>query len=103
MNAPSPDSKSVHAKSAGDVMSLRERNKEKRKSQIIASAERLVLRGKSTDFSMHELAQEAGTSVKTTYNLIGSKSTVLYSILSKALDKIDKQSMRFADNDVDSI
>lgn len=72
---------------------MREQNKEKRRLQIIAAAEKLIFRDRSTEFSMNELADEAGISMKTTYNLIGSKSKVLYALLSTALDKIDAQAM----------
>jgi AcrR family transcriptional regulator len=75
------------------AISLRETNKNKRREDIISAAERLIYRTQSTDFSMHDLADEAGVSMKTTYNLIGSKSKVLYVLLSGALEKIDGHPM----------
>lgn len=84
--------------------STREQSKQKRRHQIVAAAERLILKSKSTDFSMNDLAHEADISMKTTYNLIGSKSKVLYILLSSALDKVDTQALGLVDKtDVNSI
>lgn len=74
------------------MASIRQINKAKRAHQIISTAERLILQQGSTDFSMDELAKSAGLSTKTCYNLIGSKSRIIYILLSGALDAIDKQS-----------
>jgi AcrR family transcriptional regulator len=85
--------KTATAKKAVPKSSVRETNKNKRRDNIISAAERLIYRTQLTDFSMHDLADEAGVSMKTTYNLMGSKSKVLYVLLSVALDKIDVHPM----------
>ncbi|MGD9812390.1 MAG: TetR/AcrR family transcriptional regulator [Sphingobium sp.] len=60
-----------------------------RREDILAAAEALIRLTGSTDFSMRELAETAGISTYTTYNLIGSKSTVLYWLLNRSIDRID--------------
>ncbi|MGE4307367.1 MAG: hypothetical protein AB7E24_25455 [Novosphingobium sp.] len=46
---------------------------------------------------MDELAKQAGLSMKTCYNLIGSKSRIIFNLLSSALDSIDKQASLLID------
>ena len=48
----------------------------------------LIKQSGSTDFSMKTLAETARISTYTTYNLIGSKSTVLYILLNRSVDRI---------------
>ena len=66
----------------------RERAKAARRTLIIDVAERLIRERQSTDFSMRELGKEAGLSPFTTYNLIGTKSAVIYALLNRSLDAI---------------
>lgn len=61
---------------------------EGRRQSIVQAAETLIRETGSTDFSMHDLARTAGLSTATTYNLIGSKSTVLYRLLNGSLDEL---------------
>lgn len=68
---------------------LREQKKEGRRRAILHAAETLVRETNSTDFSMRELAARAGFSLATTYNLIGSKATVLYALLNQCMDRVD--------------
>ena len=68
---------------------LREQKKEGRRRTILHAAETLVRETNSTDFSMRELALRAGFSLATTYNLIGSKATVLYALLNQCMDRVD--------------
>ncbi|WP_257556816.1 TetR/AcrR family transcriptional regulator [Sphingobium sp. CFD-2] len=63
--------------------------KSKRRDDILAAAEALIRSTGSTDFSMKELAEAAGISTYTTYNLIGSKSTVFYILLNNSIDQIN--------------
>jgi AcrR family transcriptional regulator len=65
-----------------------EKSKDKRRNAILAACERLIRETGSTDFSMKDLAGAAGISTYTTYNLIGSKSTVLYALLNQGIDQI---------------
>ena len=60
-----------------------------RKKRIIDAAEFLIKTSGTTSFSMHVLAKAAELSTNTTYNLIGSKATVLYVLLNRSVDKID--------------
>lgn len=71
-----------------------EQKKDLRRQKIINAAEALVRRTGSTDFSMNSLAEEAGFSTPTTYNLIGSKGTVLYILLNQYQDRMDVTSSR---------
>lgn len=61
---------------------------EARRQAILLTAETLIRREQSTSFSMRRLAADAGVSTATTYNLIGSKATVLYSILIEKMEEI---------------
>lgn len=75
------------------MVSIRESGKEARRHAILAAAEALIRRSGSTDFSMRELAETAGLSLATTYNLIGSKSTVLYCLLNLRADSLSDAPM----------
>ena len=67
----------------------REQAKQERRERILDAAESLVEQSASTDFSMQRLAKHAGLSPFTTYNLIGSKATVLYALLNRSIDRMD--------------
>jgi AcrR family transcriptional regulator len=60
-------------------------NKARRIATLLAAARFLIERGESTDFTMQQLADRAGLSLATTYNLIGTKAAVLYELLSDGL------------------
>lgn len=70
-------------------ISVREAGKAARRQRILDAAEFLIRKTGSTDFSMRDLAAQAGLSYYTTYNLIGSKATVLYILLNKSMDRVD--------------
>ena len=72
----------------------REDKKNNRRQRIIEAAEELIRETGSTDFSMHVLATRAGFSTPTTYNLIGSKGTVLYILLNQYQDRLDNSLLR---------
>jgi AcrR family transcriptional regulator len=74
----------------------RESGKQARRAAILAATETLVRRSGSTNFSMLELAHESGFSVPTIYNLIGSKSEVLYAILNKNADNARDTSVKWS-------
>ncbi len=59
----------------------RELQKNARRRAILGAARSLILDGKTRDFSMPELAQKAGVSLVTPYNLFGSKSSILLEIV----------------------
>lgn len=62
-----------------------------RRSKILEAAEALIRRDGSIDFSMQDLAREAGFSLATSYNLIGTKSTVLYWLLNRSVEQLQNQ------------
>ena len=65
-----------------------EHAKIERRGRIIDAAEQLIRSTGTTSFSMHSLASSAGLSTNTTYNLIGSKAAVLYTLLNRTVEKI---------------
>lgn len=71
----------------------RERLKDERRNRIIAAAETLIRRTGSTEFSMQDLAKQAGLSTPTSYNLIGSKAAVLYLLLNRYQDRVDYEQL----------
>ena len=62
-------------------MSVREAQKNTRRRAILDAARSLILDGKERDFSMLTLAEKAGVSLVTPYNLFGSKSSILLEIV----------------------
>jgi len=62
-------------------MSVREQSKEERRRRIVATARRLVHEGGIDNLSMKLLAQRAGVSVVTPYNLFGSKQDVMLAVI----------------------
>lgn len=71
-------------------MGIREKQKEARREQILDAARKLIRATGGTDFSMRRLAEEANVSLVTPYNLFGSKSGVLYSLLNDSLEWLDQ-------------
>lgn len=63
------------------TMRPRELQKHVRRRAILDAARSLILEDKARDFSMPELAQRAGVSLVTPYNLFGSKSSILLEIV----------------------
>lgn len=78
---------------AESLTSRREQAKEGRRQAILNAAEGLIEESGNTDFSMKQLAERAGISTFTTYNLIGQKGEVLYTLLERSLDDIDALAM----------
>lgn len=72
---------------------VRETQKEGRRSAIMQACESLIRETGNTDFSMRLLAAKSGLSLATTYNLIGSKATVLYKLLNSCMDRADTARM----------
>src|SRR3546814_19837623 len=67
---------------------VRGQNKEERRSRILGAAEKLIRELGTVEISMRELAARAHISHYTSYNLIGNKGTVLYTLLHRAIDRI---------------
>jgi AcrR family transcriptional regulator len=62
-------------------MSNREEAKHKRRRQIVRDARALMQKTGDTGFSMRALAEQAGVSIATPYNLFGSKQTIMFAVL----------------------
>lgn len=84
------------ANQTASITSRREQAKEGRRQAILNAAESLIEESGNTDFSMKQLAERAGISTFTTYNLIGQKGEVLYTLLERSLDDIDALAMMHA-------
>lgn len=68
--------------------------KQIRQQRLLEAAASLIRTSGGTDFSMLALAEEAGVSPATPYNLLGSKVGVLWALLNYSLDKVvDKLSL----------
>lgn len=57
---------------------------------VIDAAERMIRETGTTDFTMAALAQNAGVSPTTPYNLFESKSALLYALLNRSMDGVDE-------------
>ena len=73
----------------------REIQKEDRKRRILDAAEALIRKTGTTDFSMAVLAERAGLSGPTPYNLFGSKGGILYALLNRSVDALFSDIARF--------
>ena len=88
---------------AGDrILALRERSKEERRRRILDAAENLIRELGTVEFSMRDLAVRAHISHYTSYNLIGSKGTILYTLLHRSIDRVTNLAGQ-PDPDIDPI
>ena len=71
-----------------EEISRREQGKQDRRERILVVAETLVRKTGGTDFPVSQLAEHAGLSGPTPYNLFGSKSALLYALLNRSLNSI---------------
>ena len=78
------------SQSGESTPSLRELNCEARRQRILAAARTLIARGGIQALSMRKLAQEAGVSVTTLYNLFGVRNAILRALVHDAIDRIDQ-------------
>jgi AcrR family transcriptional regulator len=62
-------------------MGARETNKSTRRQTILAAARALIRADRGGDFTMAALAETAGVSLATPYNLLGSKAQILMEIV----------------------
>lgn len=67
-------------------MGVREEGKNRRRDKITAAARALIQSGES-GFRMRALAEEAGVSIATPYNLFGSKSAILSAVMDADLSR----------------
>lgn len=66
-------------------MSSREAGKNQRRDDIVGAARALMQRSGDMGFSMRSLAEQAGVSIATPYNLFGSKQAILLAVLNDDL------------------
>ncbi len=64
-------------------MSKREDSKEDRRRRILSAAETLLRTGDGADFSMRDLAKQAGVSFATPFNLFENKAGILVTLMGK--------------------
>lgn len=67
---------------------LRTRNMQARRIRILAEARRLLVAGGIDALNLRDLAQAAGVTVPTIYNLIGSKEDLLAALFTNILDEV---------------
>jgi AcrR family transcriptional regulator len=82
-------------------MATREDAKEQRRRQIVSAARVLMQKTGKTGFSMRALADEAGVSIATPYNLFGSKQTVMFAVLDADLQQYLDRLQRLRADEVD--
>ena len=86
MSPSSPDPNSANL--GASAPSLRERNLEVRRQQILHAARVLLSRGGIGALSMRKLAEEAQLSVNTLYNLWGTREEILRALTLDARDRM---------------
>lgn len=69
---------------------------EERKSRILDAAARLLRETGGTEFSMLAIAEAAGVSPKTPYNLFRSKPALLYALLNRTVDELARETLAFS-------
>ena len=72
-------------------MANRETAKHRRRQQIMRAARTLMQRTGRTGFSMRALADEAGVSIATPYNLFGSKQAIMFAVLDADLGQYQER------------
>jgi len=82
-------------------MNLRERNKSQRRVAILDAAKRLMHDSGNTGFSMRSLAEHAGVSLATPYNLFGSKQAVLVALLNADFENFQESLSQLSAGSID--
>ncbi len=77
-------------------MTVREKQVAARRDRILDAAGALIRATAGTDFTMLEVAEKAGVSPATPYNLFGSKHGLLYALLNRSLDELFRGAMTFS-------
>ena len=80
----------------GTVPSVREKQMAARRGRILDAAGALIRATGGTEFTMLEVAERAGVSPATPYNLFGAKSGLLYALLNRSLDELFRGAMTFS-------
>jgi len=70
-------------------LSRRENNVASRRKRILESARTLLVENGQDGLSMRKMAREAGLSVTTLYNLVGSREDILRALIEDSAERID--------------
>jgi AcrR family transcriptional regulator len=84
-------------------LASREQNKTQRKSDILVAARTLMQEPGNAAFSMRALAEQAGVSIATPYNLFGSKQAVLVALLDNDLTEYQAELSRLSTEGIDAL
>ena len=84
-------------------MPTREEAKQIRRKQILAAARDLIGETSETKFSMRALAERAGVSLVTPYNLFGSKQAIMFALLDEDISKFGAQLARSRKDPLDML
>ena len=82
-------------------MPSREESKEHRRRTIVRAARTLMQETGQAGFSMRGLADKAGVSIATPYNLFGSKQAVMFAVLDADLEQYQDQLERLKADEID--
>lgn len=82
-------------------MPTREESKELRRRTIVRAARTLMQETGQAGFSMRALAEKAGVSIATPYNLFGSKQAVMFAVLDADLEQYQAQLERLKADELD--
>lgn len=87
------------AKQATRSGGLRERNKSRRRQQILDATRRLLRRRPADEVSVEEIAELAEVAPATVYNLLGPRDAIWAALISDVIDELSKELDRLPDND----
>lgn len=82
-------------------MPTREESKAQRRRTIVAAARTLMQETGQAGFSMRALAEQAGVSIATPYNLFGSKQSVMFAVLDADLEQYQARLERIKTDEID--
>ena len=83
--------------------SRREQAKDSRRTSIVNAARKLILDTGETGFQMRALADEAGLSLVTPYNLFGSKQAIMIALLAREVGQYETLLMRLRGDALDRL
>jgi AcrR family transcriptional regulator len=76
---------------ADDSLPLRERNRVLARDLVLDAAERLLRKSATAEFSMRELASEAGVGFATPFNHFGSKNAIMQALSSRLIERMARR------------
>ena len=76
---------------ADDSLPLRERNRLQARDLVLDAAERLLRKSATAEFSMRELASEAGVGFATPFNHFGSKNAIMQALSSRLIERMARR------------